>query len=896
MRVLGIDPGLTRCGLGVVEGSVGRPLSLVDVNVLRTSADRPVPERLVTIERASTPGSTSTSPTRSPSSGSSPAPTRARSWAPPRRAGSRWSAPPAAGCRSRCTRRPRSRPRCPAAAAPTRPRSARWSPGSCGSTPRRSRPTPPTRWRWRSPTSGVVGRRPRLDAALARHGRACMIAFVRGEVAEVTLSSAVLAVGGVGLELQCTPGTLATLRVGQQATLPTSMVVREESLTLFGFLDDDEKSVFELVQTASGVGPKLAQSMLAVLPPDELRTAVAHEDVKTLTRVPGIGQKGAQRIILELKDRLGAPRGAVRSAGVARARPRPGGTRSTRGWSGSAGRPRTPTAPSRPSPPTAGRRPAPADVAVLLRAALRSAEQGVSMAVARRLPGRRGGRAPAQPRRPDRRRGRRRRARRRGRAAAPLARRGRRAGPGPRPARPGARGRPAARGPARPRAALRPARPRQDHAGDDHRPRDERPAAPHQRSGHHPRRRPRRDPVRSQRGRRAVRRRDPPDVAAGRGDALHGDGGLPGRRRHRQGPGRDRDPARDPAVHPGRRDDPRRAAARAAARPLRLHRPPGVLRRRPSSTRSCTGPPGCSTSPVEPAGTSRDRLPLARHAAHRQPAAAPGARLRPGARRRRGHPARGPPGARALRGRRVRARPARPGGARRAVPPLRRRTGRACRRSRSPSARSARRSRRSPSRSWCAWACWPARRAAGSPPPRPGGTSASPSRAAAGRGPSRPSSRTESADSTGGPGSRWLGGSARLHFTVGRHPGAPWRPPWPPTTPVTFSRGIAVPELASTLLPLLAIFLVFWLLIIRPQQPPAEGVAAAALLAAARRPGDADQRHLRHPAQRRRRPRHGRDRPRRRRRGRHRRRRLGRELRPERRSDDEPTTRADRRR
>jgi len=144
-----------------------------------------------------------------------------------------------------------------------------------------------------------------------------MIAFVRGEVAEVTLSSAVLAVGGVGLELMCTPGTLATLRVGHQATLPTSMVVREESLTLFGFLDDDEKAIFELVQTASGVGPKLAQAMLAVLPPDDFRTAVAHEDVKTLTRVPGIGQKGAQRIILELKDRLGGPVGSSRGAPAA---------------------------------------------------------------------------------------------------------------------------------------------------------------------------------------------------------------------------------------------------------------------------------------------------------------------------------------------------------------------------------------------------------------------------------------------------------------------------------------------------------------------------------------------------------------------------------------------------
>jgi len=136
-----------------------------------------------------------------------------------------------------------------------------------------------------------------------------MIAFVRGEVAAVTLNSAVLEVGGVGLELLCTPNTLATLRPGHPVLLPTSMVVREDSLTLFGFLDDDEKSCFELLQTASGVGPKLAQAMLAVLNPDDLRRAVATEDVKTLTRVPGIGQKGAQRIILELKDRLGAPVG-----------------------------------------------------------------------------------------------------------------------------------------------------------------------------------------------------------------------------------------------------------------------------------------------------------------------------------------------------------------------------------------------------------------------------------------------------------------------------------------------------------------------------------------------------------------------------------------------------------
>jgi len=137
-----------------------------------------------------------------------------------------------------------------------------------------------------------------------------MIAFVRGEVAAVTLSSAVLEVGGVGLELMCTPGTLATLREGATAMLPTSMVVREESLTVFGFLDEDEKQVFEMLQTASGVGPKLAQAMLAVHSPDDLRRAVTQEDVRALTQVPGIGQKGAQRIILELKDRIGPPVGS----------------------------------------------------------------------------------------------------------------------------------------------------------------------------------------------------------------------------------------------------------------------------------------------------------------------------------------------------------------------------------------------------------------------------------------------------------------------------------------------------------------------------------------------------------------------------------------------------------
>ncbi|MFJ8001589.1 Holliday junction branch migration protein RuvA [Streptomyces sp. NPDC096310] len=148
-----------------------------------------------------------------------------------------------------------------------------------------------------------------------------MIAFVSGPVAALAPTTAVIEVGGIGMAVQCAPGTLAALRVGQEARLATSLVVREDSLTLYGFADDDERQVFELLQTASGVGPRLAQAMLAVHSPDALRLAVSTGDEKALTAVPGIGKKGAQKLLLELRDRLGAPRGATvgRQAGAAAA-------------------------------------------------------------------------------------------------------------------------------------------------------------------------------------------------------------------------------------------------------------------------------------------------------------------------------------------------------------------------------------------------------------------------------------------------------------------------------------------------------------------------------------------------------------------------------------------------
>ncbi len=134
-----------------------------------------------------------------------------------------------------------------------------------------------------------------------------MIAHVEGLVSGVAPEGAVIDVGGVGLLVQCSPSTLAGLRTGERAKVSTSLVVREDALTLYGFGTDDERNTFELLQTASGIGPRLALAMLGTFTPDALRSAVAAADVTALTRVPGIGRKGAQRIVLELAGRLGSP-------------------------------------------------------------------------------------------------------------------------------------------------------------------------------------------------------------------------------------------------------------------------------------------------------------------------------------------------------------------------------------------------------------------------------------------------------------------------------------------------------------------------------------------------------------------------------------------------------------
>ncbi|WP_116245112.1 Holliday junction branch migration protein RuvA [Nocardiopsis sp. FIRDI 009] len=145
-----------------------------------------------------------------------------------------------------------------------------------------------------------------------------MIAFLTGRVAARGADTAVIDVGGVGMTVRCTPAALSGLHVGETGTVATSLVVREDSLTLFGFADEDERQLFEQLQTASGVGPRLALAMLAVHSPSSLRHAVATEDTAALTRVPGIGKKGAQRIVLELRGKLDAP---VRTDGAPPAAP-----------------------------------------------------------------------------------------------------------------------------------------------------------------------------------------------------------------------------------------------------------------------------------------------------------------------------------------------------------------------------------------------------------------------------------------------------------------------------------------------------------------------------------------------------------------------------------------------
>jgi holliday junction DNA helicase RuvA len=144
-----------------------------------------------------------------------------------------------------------------------------------------------------------------------------VITSVRGRVLSIGLDHAVVEVGGVGLAVLATPSALATLRTGEQARLATALVVREDSLTLYGFPDADARALFRLLQTVSGIGPRLALATLAVLEPDKLRAAIVESNITMLTQVPGIGRKGAERLVIELRDKVGTLPAATSEGSVA---------------------------------------------------------------------------------------------------------------------------------------------------------------------------------------------------------------------------------------------------------------------------------------------------------------------------------------------------------------------------------------------------------------------------------------------------------------------------------------------------------------------------------------------------------------------------------------------------
>lgn len=137
-----------------------------------------------------------------------------------------------------------------------------------------------------------------------------MIASVRGEVLDIALDHAVIEAAGVGYKVMATPSTLSTLRRGADARLITAMIVREDSMTLYGFADGEARDLFTTLLGVSGVGPKIALATLAVYDAPALRQALADGDVTALTRVPGIGKRGAERMVLELRDKIGAVPGS----------------------------------------------------------------------------------------------------------------------------------------------------------------------------------------------------------------------------------------------------------------------------------------------------------------------------------------------------------------------------------------------------------------------------------------------------------------------------------------------------------------------------------------------------------------------------------------------------------
>lgn len=132
-----------------------------------------------------------------------------------------------------------------------------------------------------------------------------MISFVRGEVWQVGPDFLIVDAGATGLKVHCPAVTAINVRLGDHILLHTSLIVREDSWTLYGFETQEEVSLFDMIQTVSGIGPRIALGVISTLSPQELRQAIHSEDLVALKKISGIGSKGASRMVLELKDKIG---------------------------------------------------------------------------------------------------------------------------------------------------------------------------------------------------------------------------------------------------------------------------------------------------------------------------------------------------------------------------------------------------------------------------------------------------------------------------------------------------------------------------------------------------------------------------------------------------------------
>ena len=246
MRIMGIDPGLTRCGVGVIDLNNMRKTTFVGVHVIRTDVDAQLPARLLTLEVELAD--------------------LIREYQPDHI----------------CVERVFSQ------------LNVRTAMGTAQA------------------SAVALLSAERLGIATSMYtptevkaGGSKMIASVTGKVLETRIDGLVVAIGGVGMLVMCAPQTVAQARLNQEITLATSLIVREDSLTLYGFESAESRELFDIIQSVSGFGAKLAFTIVSTFEPDELRAAIGREDVVRLTKTPGVGAKGAQRLILELKDRIG---------------------------------------------------------------------------------------------------------------------------------------------------------------------------------------------------------------------------------------------------------------------------------------------------------------------------------------------------------------------------------------------------------------------------------------------------------------------------------------------------------------------------------------------------------------------------------------------------------------